>query len=161
VVLIRPGTRVDAEPAIAVWRAAYEATRGGAGAADPHTQRVRDFLGEPDAFLVVADDELDIVGMGVGTQGLADGGAGSPVPGLLHISMLFVHPRRWGHGLGGTLLDTVLDEGRLRAYERAEIWAHLDNTRAQHLYESHGFEPTERQRPDLAGDLITEYRRVL
>jgi ribosomal protein S18 acetylase RimI-like enzyme len=161
VVLIRPGTRVDAEPAIAVWQAAYDAARGGPGVADPHTQRVREFLGEPDAFLVVADDEPDIVGMGVGTQGRADGGAGPPVPGLLHISMLFVHPRRWGHGLGGTLLDTLLDEGRLRAYDRAEVWAHLDNVRAQRLYESHGFAPTGRERPDIAGDVITAYRRAL
>jgi GNAT superfamily N-acetyltransferase len=160
-VLIRPGTRVDAEPALGVWREAYCAERGLTEVDPGHAEHVRDFLGERDSFLVVADDEGPLVGMTVGTQGRADDGSGPPVPGLMHLEMLFVRPDRWGKGLGGALVDTVLDEGRIREYDHAEAWAHLDNLRAQRLYDRKGFLPTGRERRDRAGDVITEFVRAL
>jgi GNAT superfamily N-acetyltransferase len=160
-VLIRPGTRVDAEPALEVWRVAYRAERGVSEVDPGHAQHVRDFLGERDSFLVVADEDGPLVGMAVGTHGRAEDGTGPPVPGLMHLKMLFVRPDRWGRGLGGALVDTVLDESRIREYDHAEVWAHVDNARAQRLYDRKGFLPTGRERRDRAGDVITQFTRVL
>jgi len=159
-VLIRPGTRVDAEPALAVWREAYRAERGVAEVDAAHAERVRDFLRDRDSFLIVADDDA-LVGMAVGMQGRAGDGTGPPVPGLMHLKLLYVLPDRWGRGLGGALVDTVLDESRLREYDHAEAWTHLENLRAQRLYDRKGFLPTGRERLDLAGDAITQFTRAL
>jgi GNAT superfamily N-acetyltransferase len=160
-VLIRPGTRVDVDPALDVWHEAYRAERGLAEVHPGHAAHVRDFLGESDSFLVVADEEGPLVGMAVGTAGRAGDGTGPPVPGLMHLKMLYVRPDRWGRGLGSALVDTVLDESRLREYEFAEVWPHVDNARAQRLCEHKGFLPTGRERRDLAGDLITQFTRGL
>jgi GNAT superfamily N-acetyltransferase len=160
-VLIRPGTRVDAEPALDVWREAYRAERGLSEVHDAHAERVRDFLGDRDSFLIVAEEDGPLVGMAVGMQGRADDGTGPPVPGLMHLKMLYVRPDRWGRGLGGALVDVVLDESRSREYDHAEVWAHLGNARARRLYDRKGFLPTGRERRDLAGDLITQFTRGL
>jgi GNAT superfamily N-acetyltransferase len=160
-VLIRPGTRVDAEPALAVWRDAYRAQRGLPEVDAGHAEHVRDFLGERDSFLIVADEDGPLVGMAVGTHGREDDGTGPPIPGLMHLKMLFVLPDHWGRGLGGVLVDVVLDESRLREYDQAEVWAHTDNARAQRLYGRKGFLPSGRERRDLAGDVITQFTRAL
>jgi ribosomal protein S18 acetylase RimI-like enzyme len=75
--------------------------------------------------------------------------------------MLFVKPDHWGRGLGGALMDTLLDEGRLRQYEHAEAWVPPDDERALHLLESRQFLPTGRRRQDALGRLVTQYRRPL
>ena len=56
-------------------------------------ERVRGHLAKTDSFLAVADDGGEVVGMALGMQGLDDDGAGPPVAGLWHISMVFVHPQ--------------------------------------------------------------------
>ncbi|HEY0357049.1 MAG TPA: GNAT family N-acetyltransferase [Mycobacteriales bacterium] len=160
-VLIRPGTRVDVEPALEVWREAYLADRGVPEVEPEHAERVRDFLRDRDSFLIVAEDDGPLVGMAVGMQGRAGDGTGPPVPGLMHLKMLFVLPDHWGQGLGGVLVDVVLDESRIREYDHAEVWAHVDNPRAWRLYDRKGFLPTGRERRDLAGHVITQFARSL
>jgi ribosomal protein S18 acetylase RimI-like enzyme len=101
-----------------------------------------------------------IVGMALAMQGLADDGAGSPVPGLCFISMVFVVPDRWGEGIGGRVVEAVVAEAESRGYDRAHLWTHADNRRAQRLYERHGFRRTGREIVDDLGDRIVQYERA-
>src|SRR5262245_58823394 len=105
--VIRRGEPADVTSAVAVWRAANTARRRGRPVSPEHEARVRGYVSKPDAFLVVADDG-EIVGMALGMQGLADDGAGPPLPGLCHVAMVFVAPDRWGEGIGGSLVDALL-----------------------------------------------------
>jgi ribosomal protein S18 acetylase RimI-like enzyme len=123
--------------------------------------RVRRYIEQSDASLLVAEDAGQVVGMAVSMQGLADDGAGPPVPGLCHIAMVFVAPERWGAGIGGLLLDELLAQARSRGYEWAQLWTHADNPRAQRLYEGRGFRRTGRQLLDDLGEVIVHYRRAL
>ncbi len=161
-VLLRRGSAADLELVIAVWWAAHPARRGDHPAPQAeHEGRVRSYARKPDAFLLVAEDDGEVVGMGLGMQGLADDGAGPPVPGLCHIAMIFVAPERWGEGIGGRVVDGVLEEARLRGYERAQLWTSADNARARHLYEGHGFRRTGREGADDFGEWIVHYERAL
>jgi ribosomal protein S18 acetylase RimI-like enzyme len=158
---IRRGGASDLLPALNVWRAAEEARRNGGTISPEHGERVRNHMENPDAFFFVAEGEGKIVGMAVGMQGLAEDGAGPPIEDLCHIGAVFVVPDHWGKGIGGSLVDTVLTEARARGYGLAQLWTHADNTRAQTLYERHGFHPTGRQKPDEHNETIVHYERAL
>jgi ribosomal protein S18 acetylase RimI-like enzyme len=160
-VVVRCRSAVDGELAVAVWRAASAARRGGRPVRAEHEERVRSYIRKPDAFLLLAEDAGQIVGMGVGMQGLADDGAGPPVPELCHITMIFVAPERWGEGIGGRVLGGVLEEARSRGYERAQLWTQAENAHAQRLYERHGFRRTGREKGDDLGEWIVHYERTL
>ncbi len=160
-VIVRRGYTSDIERAVAVWRAASSARRGGQPVSAEREARVRSSLQKPDAFLLVADDEGEVVGMALGMQGLADDGTGPPVPGLCFVSMVFVAPDHWGKGLGGSIVDAVLSEARSRGYWRAQLWTHADNLRAQRLYEGRGFRRSGREMRDDRGESIVQYERVL
>jgi GNAT superfamily N-acetyltransferase len=161
-VLVRPGTRADEVPVVELWRAAATERRPGRLAVDASEERVRELFRTFDAFLVVSDaGEPVLAGAAIGLQGLLDDRAGPPVPGLLHISMVLVRPDRRGEGIGGVLLDTTLDEARIREYERAQLWAHADSIRAHRLCESRQFLRTGRERADRDGHPIVQFHRAL
>jgi ribosomal protein S18 acetylase RimI-like enzyme len=160
-VAIRRGDEADHERAVAVWRAANAARRGGRPLPEALEARARRAVSKPDAFLVVADDAGEIVGMAVGMQALADDGAGPPIPGLAHVSMVFVAPERWGEGIGGRLVDAVLAEARARGYARAQLWTRVDNVRAQRLYEGRLFRRSGREMANDLGESIVHYERPL
>ena len=127
-----------------------------------HEKRVRSFLQKSDAFLIVADADSPVVGMAVGMQGRTQEGAGQPIEGLCHVSMIFVAPQCWGEGVGGRLVDATLDEARSRGYSRVQLWTQNDNPRAQRLYEGRGFTRTGRQKKDEdLGEWIMQYARPL
>jgi len=114
----------------------------------------------PGAFLLLAEAAGEVVGMTLGLQGLADDGAGPPIPGLCHVSMVFVTPDRWGEGIGGRLVAALLAEARSRGYVRVQLWTQADNTAAQRLYESHRFRRTGREKDEF-GERILHYERTL
>ena len=157
---IRRGVAGEVEPALAVWRAAEEARRGGP-AAPPHGERVRAHVENPDAFLFVAESGGAVVGMAVGMQGLADDGAGPPIRDLCHVGAVFVRPDRWGEGIGGALVDAVLAEARTRGYDRAQLWTNAQNPRARRLYETRGFARTGREGQNDLEETIVHYARRL
>lgn len=98
--------------------------------------------------------------MALGVQGLSNDGAGPPVKGLCHVSMVFVAPDYWGRGIGGRLVDALLKEARSRDYDRAQLWTHSDNARARRLYEGRGFRASGREEEEF-GDLIVHLQRAL
>ena len=105
--VIRRGGPADIESAVGVWFAANRARRGGVPPRPEQEVRARRHVDNPGAFLLVADVGGEIVGMAVGEQALSDEGAGPPVEGLCHVSMVFVAPERWGGGLGGRPVDAL------------------------------------------------------
>ena len=158
--VIRHGEPADFEPAVAVWLAAHRARRQGSTPAAEQATQVRHRVSDPGAFLLVAKVAGDVVGMALGTQGLADDGAGPPVRGLCHVSMVFVAPAYWGRGIGGRLVDALIPGARSRGYDRAQLWTQVDNARARRLYEGRGFVPSGREKDEL-GERILHYQRAL
>ena len=158
--VIRHGEPADFEPAVAVWLAANSARRKGLKPGAKQAARARGHVNNPEAFLLVAEDAGDVVGMALGTQGLADDGAGPPVRGLCHVSMVFVAPAYWGRGIGGRLVDALIPGARSRGYDRAQLWTQVDNARARRLYEGRGFVPSGREKDEL-GERILHYQRAL
>ena len=158
--VIRRSGPEDVEPAVAVWLAANTARRDGMPPRPEQEARARGQVRRPGAFLLVADDADDVVGMALGMQGLADDGAGPPVRGLCHVSMVFVAPDHWGRGLGGRLVDAFLAEARSRGYERVQLWTQADNSRARRLYEGRGFRHSGRKKEEF-GEMIVHYQRPL
>ncbi len=161
-VTVSLGGEQDREAALAVWRAAIGARRAGRPV-PPHVEaRVRRYIGEAGAFLVVAREGERLVGMALGLQGRADDGSGPPLPGLLHISSVYVAPDRWGRGIGRRMMDAVLAEGLARGYERTQLWTQADNERALRLYAGRGFRPSGRSKhDDDLGDRIVHLERDL
>jgi ribosomal protein S18 acetylase RimI-like enzyme len=160
-VVVRAGRAEDFDTAVAVYRLANDARRGGQPVPPESEERVRGYLGKPDAFLVIVEDGAIVVGMGLAMQGLADDGAGPPIPGVCFISMVYVAPDRWGEGIGGRIVDALIAEARSRGYDRTRLWTHEDNPRAQQLYEGRGFRRSGREKENDLGDHIVLYEREI
>jgi ribosomal protein S18 acetylase RimI-like enzyme len=158
--VIRHSGSEDIEPVVAVWLAANSARREGLTPGARQAARARGHVSNPGAFLLVADNAGDVVGMAIGTRGLADDGAGPPVEGLCHVSMVCVAPAYWSRGIGGRLVDALLEEARSRDYYRAQLWTQSDNARARRLYEGRGFVPSGREKDEF-GERIVHYRCAL
>lgn len=160
-VRVREGTPPDHEAAVEVWRTANEARRRGAPAPAEHERRVRDRFGLPAVWLLVADDDGEVVGVTSGMAARDDDGAGAVIAGRCHLSLVFVRPDRWGRGIGGDLVDGALEEARRRGYQRIQLWTHEDNERAQRLYTRRGFARTGRTKDDDTGERIGLWERDL
>ena len=158
--VIRRGGATDVEPAVAVWAVANAARREGVPPRPEQAERARGYVDDPEVVLFVADDAGEVVGMALGEQALSDDGSGPPVDGLCHVSMVFVAPDRWGEGLGGRLVDALLEEVRRRGYERAQLWTQMGNARDRRLYEGRGFRPSEKEKDEF-GERIVHYQSVL
>jgi len=102
-----------------------------------------------------------LIGTIIGVQGLGQDGAGPPVPGLLHISLLSVAPDCWGRHVGRLLVEAVLARGAANGFSEAQLWTHADNLRANRLYKAMGFRRSGRVRVDDWGELLVHYRRSL
>lgn len=157
--IIRSGGPADVEAALSVWRAADAARRGVGPPAVPavREERVRGSLLKSDSFLAVAEDGGQLVGMALGMPALDDDGAGPPIRDTCHVSMVFVHPERWGQGIGRLLLRHVLVEGLGRRFVRYQLWTHAANQRAQRWYEGQGFRRSGREKNDDLGERIVHY----
>lgn len=118
---------------------------------------MRGYLAKSDAFLVVAEYAGALVGMALGMQARDQDGPGPPLAGRCHISMVFVHPDRWGHGVGKVLMRQLLVDARDRGYAICQLWTHADNERAQRLYEGLGFRRTGREKDDDLGERTVHY----
>ena len=110
---------------------------------------------------MIAEEDGEIVSMALGMQGLDDDGAGPPIPGLLHISMVATTPTRWGESLGQRVIADTLAEARSRGFDRAQLWTHRDNSHARRLYEGQGFVASGREKEDESGALIDHFSRGL
>jgi GNAT superfamily N-acetyltransferase len=89
-----------------------------------------------DKIIFVAEDtEANIVGFSaLGPSRDPDGN-----PDTAEVSAIYVHPEKWGKGIGRTLLSTSLGEVRKRTFGLLTLWVLEANQRARYFYESFGF----------------------
>ena len=64
----------------------------------------------------------------------------------LHVNNVAVRPEFRGRGLGSMLLQTTLQQGRLRNAKIAQLEVRANNTAAQSLYQRCGFEVVGRRK---------------
>jgi ribosomal protein S18 acetylase RimI-like enzyme len=149
----------DVDGAVAVWQAA-NAARGMTPSWD-RVARVREKLTAPDALIGVARSGDEVIAMTLGEMGRAEDGEGPVEPGFGHISMVFVHPDRWSHGIGGELLDWIHQEMSELGWYLISLWTRDVNERALRLYEGHGYERTGREQrlPDGSRTVQLERRQ--
>lgn len=62
----------------------------------------------------------------------------TPVPGLAHVSALFVDPDHWRRGIARALLDAAEAAMRDAGYQRAQLWT-LEGSPAERLYAALGW----------------------
>ncbi len=125
---------------------------------DTRVKQVARRIRSADSWFLVAVDGDELVAMAVAEPLRSDDGRGPPIPESCFLNLIFVSPDRWGQGIGGKLLDAVLDDARQRGYARMRLFTdEEDNERAQRLYRRHGFAPTGRRWLNEEGMLIGEW----
>lgn len=142
---IRQGAAEDFDAAVAVFIRSNLARRQGVW---PHqalsVARLEEGLRRSGSWLLVAEEGAALVGMALAEPMRDDVGAGAVIADGGFLGYLYVVPDRWGEGIGGRLLDAVLEDARTRSYRRIRLWTHADNERSHSLYLSRGFSPTGR-----------------
>jgi GNAT superfamily N-acetyltransferase len=167
----RAGRLADAAAVAGLWTAANVARHAeiglplgpvAGGDIAEAQQQVHRRLADPASFAVLADEDGELVAMVLVLQALdQDGASADPLPGLAHVSMVAVHPNRWGQGLGALVLDVAGRDARKRGFARAQLWTHETNRRAQRLYERLGWIASGRTKIDDHGEPIRHYVREL
>jgi ribosomal protein S18 acetylase RimI-like enzyme len=171
VLTTRVARRADAAAVARLWTAANTARQAevalplgpvaGANTAEAE-QQVHLRLADPASFALLVEEDDDLLAMALVLQALAqDGASRDPLPGLAHLSMIAVHPDRWGQGLGALVLDLAQLNARKRGFTRAQLWTHETNRRAQRLYERLGWAASGRTKIDDHGERIRHYVREL
>ena len=63
---------------------------------------------------------------------------------------LYVEPDAWGRGIGGALLETLLEQLRADGFKSATLWVLAENSGARRFYERRGWalSGAERVHPD-------------
>jgi GNAT superfamily N-acetyltransferase len=71
-------------------------------------------------------------------------------PDTAEVSGLYVEPDVWGQGVGGTLLESVLERLRLGGVKSATLWVLAANDRARRFYEKRNWtlDGAERVHPE-------------
>lgn len=136
---------------VETWHATYDTIYGAARVTEITNEwhsiaALRARLTCPNSEFLVADDGKEIGGVAFAVA--EDGGA------TVVLRQLYVLPRQQGRGIGGLLLDEVIEsfpEGRLIRLEVESA-----NGRAVAFYEGQGFVATGGVREDGAGALIME-----
>jgi GNAT superfamily N-acetyltransferase len=82
------------------------------------------------------------------------------IPGVAHLSRMFVEPEYWGRGIGSLLLGRAVEEMRSRGYERAQLFTAAGNIRSRCFYERHRWRLEEETRP-WQGLLLVRFTREL
>lgn len=102
--------------------------------------RYREWLAEPDAFLLLAHDEGEVVGYALVTiHGIDD--SHHTGDRFAELQTLAVQDARRGGGVGTSLLHQVYREVRAMGIEEMSIGVMVTNHAAQRLYEREGFRP--------------------
>ncbi|HZI96091.1 MAG TPA: GNAT family N-acetyltransferase [Actinomycetales bacterium] len=150
---IRAATVDDTEALARLWVAARSARRVEAGLEGEAERsealaKARADVSErldDDMIGAVAEDADGLVAMAIAVPARADDGAGPErLPGVLHVSLVAVHPDRWGQGLAEIVLGSVLNAARRQGYTASQLWTQESNARGRRLYERMGWAPSGR-----------------
>ncbi|MCI2422553.1 GNAT family N-acetyltransferase [Saccharopolyspora sp. K220] len=148
----------DHTAALDVWRRANTARDKTPG--PERIARVQAKLAAPAALVVVAERAGKLVGMALAEPGRDRDGAGEVLPGLCHISMVFVCPDHWGNRVGQLLLDAVSEQAVRQGHTLLQLWTGEGNQRALRLYDRAGFQPSGRTGVLGTGERIIHLTRL-
>jgi GNAT superfamily N-acetyltransferase len=163
---VRLGTLSDADDAASVYERSNLARRQGSwpsrAARVAHvTASLYDTAGHDTSWFLIGRDGTEAVAMALVHPFRADGGSGDAIAGTWFLTLIYVLPERWSTGIGGRLLDAVIDEANRRGGHHMYLWTHEhQNERAHRLYRSRSFASTGRTMQDGEGQLIGEWRFV-
>ena len=137
------------------WHAAYDETLGAKTVEsalndwyDP--DEVDRSVGREGGRFLVAEADDEVVGFAQSIRG-DDGPAWLP--------RIYVHPDRWGEGVGTTLLGRVEAWLREAEAERLRLRVVADNEVGNAFYEARGYEVVEEREEELFGTTFAEYVR--
>jgi ribosomal protein S18 acetylase RimI-like enzyme len=103
---------------------------------EKRTNMWRELTQQPDKIIFVAEDsESNIEGF----SALGPSRDLDAEPNTAEVSAIYVHPEKWGKGIGRALLSASLDQVRQREFDQVTLWVMEANRRARSFYESFGF----------------------
>jgi len=158
---VRLGAPGDVDAALSVYERSNLARR--LGRWPSHAERlahVRANLRDTGSWFLVGEDGTETVAMASVLPFRTDRGAGPVMPSTSFLDLIYVIPERWGEGIGGSILDEVVEEAERRGSPRLYLWTHEhDNDRAHRLYLGRGFTRTGVTGRDDAGEPVAEWLR--
>jgi GNAT superfamily N-acetyltransferase len=123
---------------------------------------IRERLLQPDSWCVIAHDGDRVAGHVAFVDARERLGARELIPGLAHLSMLFIREPWWGTGLATTLLALGVDEAHARGYQAMRLFTPAGQARARAFYEREGWTTDGAEWFDaMLGLDLVEYRRGL
>jgi GNAT superfamily N-acetyltransferase len=158
---VRLASSTDVDAALSIYLRSSLVRRKGRPISSERVKQVADSLRNPVTWCLIANDAREPVGMALAMPARENAGAGPVIPGACYLDLIYVLPDRWGEGIGGVLLDGVLDEARRRGYSQVQLSTHEDNERGRRLYRSRGFSHTGLIRLDDAGARVGEWTRTV
>ena len=154
---VRTATAEDLAAVGAVARDAWYAAYGGflepqsveAGLAQAYHEDVLATAVEHDAIeFLVAELDGEVVGFASAERTWAD---------EVELHTLYVHPDRWGEGVGSALLETVEAWATGKDVDRVVAAVFDDNAVGRGFLEARGFEEGQAAKGEVAGELHDEY----
>ncbi len=152
--MIRPGTPEDAEAVARVhvesWRAAYAHALSAEGLAGLSVERRAEMHRRSPPLVAELNGEIvGFVAVGSGTDPDTDG----------ELYAVYVHPDRWGTGVGRALIQAGEQRLRELGHQHAILWVLENNPRARRFYQAAGWTPDGARRPiEIFGALVPEIR---
>jgi GNAT superfamily N-acetyltransferase len=148
-VRLRPATRADLAALVVLSRRCAESQRQWAGPDLPMPSEEAEELAwelrlaRSGAWVTVAVDDDAADDAILGACALAGASVApedrTPVPGLAHVSALFVDPAHWRRGIARALLGAAEAAMRAEGYDRVQLWT-LEGSPAERLYTALGWE---------------------
>jgi ribosomal protein S18 acetylase RimI-like enzyme len=159
---LRPATAADIEAIIDVAEASWYAAYGGmldpstiaAAIAEYYDRELLETAIETDEialYVAVAEDD-GVVGFASAEQTWAD---------EVELHTVYVHPDRWGEGIGSALLDRVVAWARERSVDRIACGVLADNAVGVGFFEASGFERGRETEAEIVGSVREEYEYEL
>lgn len=145
--------------------AGYEAFAGPGWtppAYETELERLRELLGRPWAWSLLAVDDGEIAGQITFLSAAEHAVHPDADAGLAHLRHLFVDASHWGTGLAVALHAAAVTEARERGFEQMRLFTPARHTRARGFYEREGWRAArpEFEEP-LLGLALVEYRLSL
>ena len=103
---------------------------------EKRTNMWRELTQHPDKIILVAEDNESNID---GFSALGSSRDSDANPNTAEVSAIYVHPAKWGKGIGRALLSASLDQVRKREFHQVTLWVLEANQRARSFYESFGF----------------------
>ena len=158
---VRLGGPADVEAALSVYEQSNLARRHGVWPARaPRLAQVTTNLHDTASWFLIGREGDEAVAMAVVLPFRADRATGAVVEGSSFLDLIYVLPDRWGQGIGGAVLDEVIEEAARRGARRIYLWTHeRDNQRAHRLYRRRAFHRTGTTGEDDQGEPVAEWVR--